>query len=549
MMKNAKYGGSSEIEMQSVDVSEYFDGQRHINWRLGRIPFYNPRDLEGGPKYSELHYNKDILGRQTLRPKDLQRYIDPDDGKPRRLIVQATDEVLAEGSGDWRRTKIRGHPPVMLRLSNWVLEGIFLKPEGHKNTAQEIAIAVGKVLVTCPLLACLVMTPMHPEVSVPPCYTGVPMVSWEYPRYARNKLDASPVAVKTKGRWKDAEGIKHQEMFDFSAQHARRLKPSRLFVRHGQSWRIEKNFHDLPYLMVSFTRVHFDPKNEALHRRAAELTTEAGLVAYWVDICIKQNDGESFTSDIHTICDVVRGARQVIVVVKDMSKNSLKEWGRQMWTLPEVLLSSNELIKFAPIKGSVEERSRISLATEVWENDQEARLLAEHFSGKLTLSRLELISVALRALELRETKAKFSADLAYCLMGLLGRRPVANPTDNLFQALARLSLANDSDQIVERLTCMLPQAPAESDKNKEFLLDDRYGSNLWDIEPLCQVAGVCEGRAVILDVSTTKNTYALISHHDQKMPLLLSLQTCLGWPLPRKRVPQIYTHLSCDFHS
>lgn len=35
--------------------------------------------------------------------------------------------------------------------------------------------------------------------------------------------------------------------------------------------------------------------------------------------------------------------------------------------------------------------------------------------------------------------------------------------------------------------------------NNKFVLKDQLGAHLWDIEPLCQVAGVCEGSAVILD--------------------------------------------------
>ena len=302
MMKNMKYGPTSEItetELQPIDISEHFDGQKHRNWRLG-VSFNNPRDLEGrAHQYSELHYNRDVLGRQTFRPKDLQRYIDPADGKPRRLIVQATPEVLAEASGDWRRTKVRGHAPAMLRLSNWVLKSVFLKPEGHKYSAQEIAIVIGKVLVACPLLVCLVMLPLNSDVRYASAYTGVPTVSWEYPLYARNNFDASPLTVtKTTRTRKDAKGIEHQDQFDFSTQHARRLKPSYLVVRHGQNWKIEENVHDLPYLMVSFTRAHFNAESEALYRRAAELTTKAGLKAYWVDFCIPEHGAQYLTDEV-----------------------------------------------------------------------------------------------------------------------------------------------------------------------------------------------------------------------------------------------------------
>ena len=504
MFKNTKYTPAVEInetELQSVDVSEHFDGQKHRNWRLGGVSFHNPVDLEGGAKHSDIHYNRDLLGRQTLRPKDLQRYIDPTDGKPRRLIVQATRAVLAERTGDWRRTKIKGNAPIMLRLSNWALKDVLLKPDGSKYTAQDVAIVVGKTILTFPALVCVVMLPMNSTTSHQGLYTSVPTVSWEYPLYARNQIDASPALRTTTTRvWQDAQGMHHEDEFDFARLHARRLKPSYLVVRHGQNWNIEKNVDDLPYLMVSFTRAHFDENSGALYQKAAELTTKAGLKAYWLDFCINTASSQGQTDEIHTICDIVRGARQVVVVVKDMSRASLTDWGRRMWTLAEVLLSSNELILFAPIHGGVEERSRVSLATSVWDNDQDARLLAEHFSGTLTLSRIELISVALRALTARRTTTFMPGDIAYALMGLLGRRPAANPHDNLFQALARLSLTNDSDRIVERMACMLPQLSAEiNTNNKGFVLDDRYGSELWDIEPLCQVAGVCEGHAIIID--------------------------------------------------
>src|SRR5947207_2231603 len=64
MMKKMKLGSASDInhgtEMElhpPIDVSEHFDGQRHRNWRRG-VSFTNPRDLEGGTKYAEIHYNR-----------------------------------------------------------------------------------------------------------------------------------------------------------------------------------------------------------------------------------------------------------------------------------------------------------------------------------------------------------------------------------------------------------------------------------------------------------------------------------------------------------
>jgi hypothetical protein len=72
-----------------------------------------------------------------------------------------------------------------------------------------------------------------------------------------------------------------------------------------------------------------------------------------------------------------------------------------------------------------------------------------------------------------------------------------DPTATLFQALARLSLANDSDRIVERTVCLLPDANKKY--HSAFVLDDALGAKLWDIEPMCQVVGVGESDEIFLD--------------------------------------------------
>lgn len=67
-------------------------------------------------------------------------------------------------------------------------------------------------------------------------------------------------------------------------------------------------------------------------------------------------------------------------------------------------------------------------------------------------------------------------DMSYALMGLLRRRPMVDRTDSEFQALARLSLANDSDLLLERLICVLPKT---LDKNW-IKAEDAWDVNLWD---------------------------------------------------------------------
>jgi hypothetical protein len=204
-------------------------------------------------------------------------------------------------------------------------------------------------------------------------------------------------------------------------------------------------------------------------------------------------------------------------MLPDTSPQALVFFGARMWCLPEILLARDHKVNLcAPNRededdvDSIERVDIMEFTHRSWarrlNNNQEVvpdgneeifRLLAEHYSGTLTLSRLELIQVAIAALRSRGMTPFQQGDIAYALMTLLTKRPRMDPTDTEEQALARLSLANDSDQIVERMACMdgirIPKKPGW------FNLSDDLGANLWDIEPLCQVAGVCEDGSIILD--------------------------------------------------
>jgi hypothetical protein len=491
-----KSDASSDLDAV-VDVSAHFDGATHRHHAEG-VTYFNPStaNTEAGATSSQVYRHRDFINRITYRPKDVLRYISPLNAKPMRMLVQATDHALTQPSGDWRRVRIKGNAPVLLRLSTWTLKDIINKKKTDPYTARIIGMVALKLLIAAPLQLVLVSFPMGSSGSKT-SYDPLLTRCWDYPKYARNQLDAQPLA---------STHVTYREQgFDFAGEHARQLKPRRLVVLRGDEWFIEED-SSLPYVVISYTRDHFVPENprscQGLYRVAEKVTSDAGLRAYWLDHhCITQERCAERTDDIHRICDVIRGARQIAVAVPNLNLATLAQWGNRMWTLSEALLSRNDLIKFCAVDGTYVEMDRISLANDVWENDQAGRLLAEHFSKNLTLSRLELVSLGIQALSARKTQALYAdADLAYALMGLLNHRPRANPYDNLFQALARLSLANDSDRIVERMMCMLPDTEADDRRsNKKFVLKDKLGANLWDIEPLCQVAGVCEGSAVILD--------------------------------------------------
>lgn len=80
-------------------------------------------------------------------------------------------------------------------------------------------------------------------------------------------------------------------------------------------------------------------------------------------------------------------------------------------------------------------------------------------------------------------------------MGLLRLRPKVDKTDSSFQAMARLSIANDSDYLLERLMCILPRSRYQHWSDTT----DAYGVNLWDINPTCQIAGICTDDTVLVD--------------------------------------------------
>lgn len=178
----------------------------------------------------------------------------------------------------------------------------------------------------------------------------------------------------------------------------------------------------------------------------------------------------------------------------------LKEWGSRMWTFPELLLAPGKSVQVFTRGGNLKAPMIVpknQFAARVWTyiDPQVARQLIDHYLGNISLSRLELAVLALRCLYSRHTTEYLAGDQAYALMGLLRMRPQIDRTDSAFQAFSRLSLANDSDSLLERYICTLPP----NHEQPWFHMDDAYQSSLWDITPYCQVAGIAEDDAIIID--------------------------------------------------
>lgn len=286
----------------------------------------------------------------------------------------------------------------------------------------------------------------------------------------------------------------------------------------------------------------------ALHKLARNAARNARVPAYWTDQCCMSTDPKEFSQDIYGICDVVRGAQKIVIVVgrsgtdqlptNVTTQGLLREWGTRMWTWPEVLLAPNGkkitvYTRGAPPDSQPIEMSKLSFAREVWTDAPVARFLVDHYEGSLDLSRLEKVVLALECLTdrvINGTTPFAKGDLSYALMGLLRQRPTTDEKDTAFQAFARLSLANDSDRLLERMICLLPlardetnttrvpdhdtslsAADAEKAAKRAKLaaeqrklhywtnMDDHWGAKLWDIEPQCQVAGIAAWDTVILD--------------------------------------------------
>ena len=277
-----------------------------------------------------------------------------------------------------------------------------------------------------------------------------------------------------------------------------------------KDWLAQKQVLAHPdYLFVAYTAEQFQSRKDlqALAQLAAKATRDAGLSAYWIgSSCMP--DPDEMEQDVYRISDVIRGAKALAIVVGHpvdkrtevfTSEELLMQWGRRMWTLPEALLSPKGNSIQVYTRGVDESWGilKASFASVVWQDAPWTRQLMDHYEGSLILSPLELVVLALRCLNNRDIDRQtyFRGDLSYVLMGLLRRRPRANRDDTAFQAFARLSLANDSDMLLERLVCVHPKTP-----NQRWLsTDDAWDVQLWDIYPTIQIAGVGHDDTVILD--------------------------------------------------
>lgn len=332
---------------------------------------------------------------------------------------------------------------------------------------------------------------------------------WGYPKVARNEIEEDPAnrnQLLTAG-------------MEINRISKRLLKPRYLCVltdpanQELRGWKVENCVQQYQsekppsYIFVAYTAEQFRTKEDLtiLLQLAEKAARNAGVSGFWIG-CSCMREPEQVEDDVYRISDIIRGCDQVAIVVGPSASNPsivtpdhmLHQWGTRIWTFPEVLLApaGKPIMVYCSRRDvapfSLEKKQ---FAAKVWDDSEISRQMIDHYEGNLILSRLELVILALECLQTRNTMQYLPGDYSYVLMGLLRMRPRVDRTDSAFQAFARLSLANDSDRLLERLIGTLPAHSSQPWHS----MKDAYGTKLWDIEPTVGIAGIGQDDTVIVD--------------------------------------------------
>ncbi|KAL4069969.1 hypothetical protein V8B97DRAFT_1967277 [Scleroderma yunnanense] len=462
--------------------------------------------------------------------KDNQRFMDPESGQCTKLLVQAVRPVPKTN-----QVKITDNIRLIPRLA----VSLFRSPP--RSVVQALLWPFKFILCSFVLL-------FWPLDGLP----GRESFTGEYPTYLMNYW----------GQMWSARSQREYSIFDrvrernpmpvpagFSAtvtSVTRALHPRKLVIYRDNGWEhcedpsviINYRFIAISYrqrdVFERGTDEEGKKKEEEQKTRFIEsvraTTLQCGMQAYWMDLECLGKTTEETNIDVYRMADIYRGAVFTLITIgksdDEHSIQSWKSWGGRVWTLPEALLSG-ELRYRIGIDGPVMPITLYELANKAYENYSEETAIINAYGGKDPLERLERLSLLKSAIWRRGSAAlppvmrtappkdsekapltlqpqlsgmenpSYPAERVYALMGFYEHRIMPSRLETEIQALARLSMANDSDRLAERMISMLPrniqpQACWYAD-------DDLYGSQLWDIEPEIQVAGVTENGALVLD--------------------------------------------------
>lgn len=335
-------------------------------------------------------------------------------------------------------------------------------------------------------------------------YDAFPYKDWTYPYEAKNASEKRADLVEfpqqrslvLPSNGKIEKTLEPDVLCFLNKNGAERLEVS--------DWRKKYNYRPdtrIEYVVVSFTSAQFsDPNPAYLHEVGMHAARTADVPAYWVSTSCLGRNKEEVENNVWRICDIIRSAHSLVVAVSgdaDMEE-LLGKWSMRLWTWPELLLSPGRQDIHVYTAGEILDM-RVPWAKRnfaiLWDDPNLSGQLIDHYEGSVILTPLELVTIALQCLSNRTTEKYLEGDLSYALMGLLRQRPAVVQSDNAFQAFARLSLANDSNMLLERLICLLPKGSDEPWHS----LSDKWGALLWDVYPKTQVCGIGDGNTVIID--------------------------------------------------
>lgn len=473
---------------------------------------------------------------------DRQRYVSPTTGKCRWLRVQCTPAARAlsttVGTTHALEQDVGGGAIRALKLAYWLTE--------HSPFSEYLLGWIGRWLW---LVLCL----FWPINSVQYQETYKPYLSrfWGQLWAARSEREYAIRMAELHGqRMALPEGHQGDVHTITHAAH-----PRQLIIYDGKYWQPCTDVKVLArtyYLAISYRQADFLTPNieAAWGSREAQLEVqklksyvsdlarsacqEQGFRAYWLDFeCTGDSQAEK-NADLYRLADVFRGASKTVILIRDRHLNPLnsidvpprsqqkrdaeeefgwKSWGGRVWTFPEALLSSELVYKFGT--EAVRPITLRQIGCIAYAPDQEEMRIINGFSGKDPLERIERQTLLKNAIWRRSsgpastpssqhintgTGSQFTAypaERVYALMGFFEHRIMPDPRESILHALARLSMANDSDRLAERMIAMLPSSIP--DQACWYADDDVFGARLCDVEPVVQVAGITSSGALVLD--------------------------------------------------
>lgn len=529
----------------------------------------------------QTNQKRDYQKRRYLNPsgesdhdkyQDLDTYYSSTKRFPRRLVVQATKAAQKDPRPrHWGQKGLKGKIPFVIRLTELCLNPFGLqeydgslvdedekeemKKREKKNKTRRILVAVFvrplhwitstilTLMLSWIIQVCvsvkIIAAPWADSSSIEP-YKDYENVHWNWPKHAVNVLDQSPGNPKRQANITNLTIPRLLVVWDADKGQWEAKETDEL--RDKTTGMLQ------PYIFLSFSRSNYPADDKKLRpffhsiaqsildrENASRDPREPPIEAFWVDTdCVSHASPTEESNDVNTICDAVRCAKRVYILLPSDSPEDKKIWGKRIWTLPEVLLAA-EKIRYCitpswgmdkVVPSVFRDVSLTDMYQSFWpelpqvpqvsageghgERHEDAIChLIDHYTNRTKLSDLQLFTFAVQALAHLTTGSDIegytTTSLAYAAMGLMSYRITPDDSDNAFQAISRLSLVNDTNRLLERLICLWPYAAARpinaQGKRKEAFASniellrniadrDQYATHLWDIKPLCDVVGI-----------------------------------------------------------